>query len=728
MDPVREAFLAESGELLAVLDASLLALEKDPHNAELLNAIFRAVHTIKGGAGIVECRFVECFSHVLENTLDDLREQRLALDPELLDLLFASVDHLRAILPLAADEAAELPPALQEMGDELLRGITALAPPATASLLPEIAAPLATQGGSPIGHDSWHISVRFGENLLREGMDPASFLRFLASFGEIVHITTLTERMPPASDMDPESCYLGCEIDFRADTTKEKIERVFDFVRDSCELHILPPDSRCADFIELIMNLPEDSLRIGEILVSAGAITAQELQEGLALQQAEPGQTVGDAPPPLGEILVGQQVVQQAIVEAAAVKQVKVQERRAQEAQLIRVPADKLDHLINLVGELVIAGSSAAMVAQRERNPVLYEATSALSRLVEEVRESALRLRMVQIGEVFSRFQRVVRDSARELGKRIELQISGEETELDKSVVDKIGDPLLHLVRNAIDHGIEPVAQRLARGKPEHGTLSLAAYHESGSIVIEIGDDGGGLNRQRIRDKATERGLITPGAELSDQELCNLVFEPGFSTAEQVSSLSGRGVGMDVVRRNIEALRGSVEIESVEGQGTLIRIRLPLTLAIIDGFLMGVGDGAYVVPLDMVEECIELSADNARRNYINLRGVVLPCIRLRSFFELEGPGGKRENVVVVRYGNQKAGLVVDELMGEFQTVIKPLGQIFRQLRGVAGSTILGGGEVALILDVPALIALAVDQERASPPNSRLRDETFKQGA
>jgi len=359
----------------------------------------------------------------------------------------------------------------------------------------------------------------------------------------------------------------------------------------------------------------------------------------------------------------------------------------------------------------VIAGSSASILAQRSRDSVMGEATSAIGRLVEEVRDSALRLRMVQIGEVFSRFQRVVRDVSRELGKDIELRIRGEDTELDKSVVDKIGDPLMHLVRNAMDHGIESAEVRLQRGKPERGQLGLNAYHESGSVVIEVSDDGGGLNRQRIREKAIERGLIAENAELSDYELCHLIFEPGFSTAEQVSSLSGRGVGMDVVRRNIEALRGTVDVESREGEGSLFRIRLPLTLAIIDGFLMGVGGSAYVVPLEMVEECLELHFEAASRNYINLRGEVLPCIRLRDFLELDGQAGRRENVVVVRYGGQKAGLIVDELMGEFQTVIKPLGRIFRHLRGVAGSTILGGGEVALILDVPALIGLAVDQEK-----------------
>ncbi|PLK49840.1 chemotaxis protein CheA [Uliginosibacterium sp. TH139] len=715
MDPVREAFMAECTELLALLDESLLALENDPLNADLINAIFRAVHTIKGGAGIIECGFIERFSHVLENALDDVREGRLAISPELLDTLFGSVDHLRALLPLIPDHTANPSADMDAIGAELLARMRQISgQPEAAAANAAVQLPLQQGTGSLIGHDCWHISIRFGENVLREGMDPLSFIRYLASFGEIVHITTLVDAIPAAASMDPESCYLGCEIDFRADTSKEKIERVFEFVRDSCLLHILPPDSKLADYIELVMSLPEDNLRIGEILVAAGAITRQELLDSLQIQSREEsaGEPLETALQPLGEILVSQQVVQKEIVEAAAVKQVKAQEKRAAEAQLIRVPADKLDHLINLVGELVIAGSAAAMVAQRTRNSALFEATATISSLVEEVRESALRLRMVQIGEVFTRFQRVVRDVAKELDKNIELRISGEETELDKSVVDKIGDPLMHLVRNAIDHGIEAPDVRSARGKPERGTVGLNAYHESGSIVIEISDDGGGLNRERICAKAIERGLIAAGAELPDQDIYRLIFEPGFSTADQVSKLSGRGVGMDVVKRGIESLRGTVEVESSEGVGSLFRIRLPLTLAIIDGFLMGVSGAAYVVPLDMVEECIELSADKAGSRYINLRGEVLPCIRLREFLELGGLAGRRENVVVVRYGTQKAGLVVDELMGEFQTVIKPLGRIFRHLRGVAGSTILGGGEVALILDVPALIALAADQERA----------------
>jgi two-component system chemotaxis sensor kinase CheA len=385
------------------------------------------------------------------------------------------------------------------------------------------------------------------------------------------------------------------------------------------------------------------------------------------------------------------------------------------------VHADKLDQLIDLVGELVIAGASANLLARKSGEATLVEATSVLSRLVESIRDSALQLRMVQIGETFNRFHRVARDVSKELGKDIELVISGAETELDKSVVEKIGDPLMHLVRNAMDHGIEPTAVRAANGKPAKGRVELNAFHDSGSIVIEVIDDGGGLNKDRIEAKALEKGIIQPGQILSDQEIVNLIFEAGFSTVEKVTNLSGRGVGMDVVRKNITALRGSVDVQTQPGAGSRFTIRLPLTLAIIDGFLTGVGKSSYVIPLDMVVECIELADASTDRDYLNLRGEVLPFVRLREMFEAPGVQPSRENVVVVQYAGRKAGIVVDQLLGEFQTVIKPLGTLFRNMRGIGGSTILGSGEVALILDVQALVSrCARAEEHASRGNTGSR--------
>jgi two-component system chemotaxis sensor kinase CheA len=319
-------------------------------------------------------------------------------------------------------------------------------------------------------------------------------------------------------------------------------------------------------------------------------------------------------------------------------------------------------------------------------------------------------LRMVQIGETFNRFKRVVREVSKDLGKQIDLNISGADTELDKTLVEKISDPLMHLVRNSMDHGIESTEERIEAGKPENGTVNLSAFHESGNVVIEISDDGRGLSREKIFNKALEKGLIHEGQSLTNGEVYRLIFEPGFSTADSVTNLSGRGVGMDVVRRNIEALRGQVELESEPGKGTKMSIKLPLTLAIIDGFQVRVGDTQYIVPLDMVEECIELneetsSTSNGGENYINLRDEILPFVYLNEYFgtDKDEHGVNRDNVVVVQFGGKKAGFVVDELLGEHQTVIKPLGKIFQNLQGISGATILGSGEVAMIIDIPELI-------------------------
>ncbi|MBL8485846.1 MAG: chemotaxis protein CheA [Rhodocyclaceae bacterium] len=717
MDEVLAVFTVEAREQLAAMEEGLLRMEQGDRDPETLNAVFRAAHTIKGGAGVVEIHAVEKFTHVLENVLDRLRNGEIEVSDELVTLLLRGCDHIGALLDSV--EQGEPDGDLVAAGAGIADGLRAwtAGPPVAgggggAPRHPESEAHRA--GGDTAISDCWHISVRFGRGVLRNGMDPLAFLRYLLSLGEIVHMTTLTDAMPEAAQMDPEACYLGFEVELRSHADKEAIERVFDFVRDDCDLHILPPNSRIADYIALIEKLPEETMRLGEMLVGSGALTADELARGLALQQGQAETAPEAGKPTIGEILVGQSAVQPEIVEAAATRQKQVSEKKAAEARLIRVQADKLDHLIDLVGELVIAGASANLLAQKSRQAQLFEATSILSRLVEDIRDSALQLRMVQIGETFNRFHRVVRDVSKELGKEIELTIGGAETELDKSVVEKIGDPLMHLVRNAMDHGIESMALRLERGKPAAGQVGLNAFHDSGSIVIEVSDDGGGLPRDKILAKAVARGIIAAGQNLSDAEVANLIFEPGFSTADQVTNLSGRGVGMDVVKKNITALRGTVEVHSDEGLGSRFTIRLPLTLAIIDGFLVGVARASYVIPLEMVVECLELPGDAGDSHYLNLRGEVLPFVRLRELFEAEGDRPARENVVVVKAAGRKAGIVVDALHGEFQTVIKPMAAIFRHLRGIAGSTILGTGEVALILDVLALVGLAAANENVPP--------------
>ena len=728
MDELTSVFIQESREQLTEMEAGLLRLEQSPDDSNNINGIFRAAHTIKGGAGVVECNFIVAFTHLVENLLDSLRNGELAATGPLATLLLECCDQMNSLLDVLASGAPAPEPALQARGDALterLKQFIAEQKPETSAAsmtVHDSSVEVETSGGGVMITDSWHISVRFGKNVLRGGMDPLSFIRYLASLGEILGIETVTEAMPPADEMDPESCYMGFEIRLQTRSSKADIERVFDFVRDDCDLRILPPHSKLADYIKHIQELPEDSMRLGEILVRCGALTQAEVDDGLKQQKASTPEADSEdetPAPQLGDVLVDNKVVHKEIVEAAITKQTQISDNKSKDAKLVRVQADKLDQLIDLVGELVIAGASANLLAQKSKQGDLVEATSVLSRLVEDIRDSALQLRMVQIGDTFTRFNRLVRDVSKELGKDIELSISGAETELDKSVVEKLGDPLMHLVRNAIDHGIESAALRAERGKVENGTVQLNAYHDSGSIVIEVVDDGGGLPKEKIRAKAVEKGLIDANSPMSDQEIINLIFEAGFSTADKVTNISGRGVGMDVVRRNIQSLRGSVEVTTVEGEGSTFTIRLPLTLAIIDGFLTGVGKASYVVPLDSVVECIELADIPDNRNYLNRRGEVLPFVRLRELFEVDGDAPSRQNVVIVQYAGKKAGLVVDALLGEFQTVIKPLGVLFRNIRGIGGSTILGTGEVALILDVPALVQLVThNEERGLTTNRR----------
>jgi len=730
MDDALQTFIVESHELLQAMEDALLEIEHCEDPADSIGAIFRAAHTIKGSAGLFGLDGIVAFTHVMESVLDKVRGNELAIDDDMVALLLSCGDHIKALLNALVAGAEVTDPAVVASGEALIARLktylgaprqeaTSASASSAANLPQQHEAKVEAMGGGYVETDNWHISLRFGHDVLRNGMDPLSFLRYLGTMGQIVGISTLFDHLPAAAEMDPESCYLSFEINFKSQADKAAIEGAFEFVREDCVIHILPPKSRITDYLQFIQDLPEEEMRLGDILVRCGTLTQRELDGALAFQAGDSqhfaqANAEEDRKKPIGEIVAKAGIVHPPVVEAALEKQKQVKDAKAQESRVIRVDSEKLDNLINLVGELVIAGASASLLSHRSRDVQLQEATSNISRLVEEIRDGALQLRMVQIGETFRRFNRVVRDVSRELGKEIELQISGAETELDKTVVEKIGDPLMHLVRNSMDHGIESAELRESRGKPAKGVVRLNAFHESGSIVIEVGDDGGGLNRDRILKKAIDKGLVSPAQNLSDQEIYMLIFEAGFSTAEQVSNLSGRGVGMDVVRRNIEALRGTCELDSTEGQGSTVRIRLPLTLAIIDGFLMGVGSASYVVPLDMVKECVELSGEERQKskehNYINLRGEVLPFVRLRERFREEGKAGRRENVVVVQYGNQKAGLVVDELMGEFQAVIKPLGHLFGNLKGISGSTILGSGEVALILDVPSLIQQAVSAE------------------
>lgn len=504
----------------------------------------------------------------------------------------------------------------------------------------------------------WRIELCFNEDLLRSGMDPTEFLRLLHSLGTVHDVHTRVDSIPPAAVMDPESCYLSFSILLAASCQREDIDGIFEFVREGSEISVHEVD------------VLDDALDGG----FSGPQTVLAHSTHSPSQPAK-GHTTGHTTSPL-----------------------------------VRVPVERLDALVDLLGDLVITGASAAQLASRHGDTALRDAMGTLERLIGQMREATLGLRMLPINEVFESLPRLVRSVARDSAKEVTLTMTGGDTELDKSLLEKISDPLMHIVRNAIDHGIEPPHERTAAGKPPVGSLQLSAYQQSGSVVIEVKDDGRGLDYEAIARKAVLRGLVQPDQTLTNEELGRLLLEPGFSTREQAGRHSGRGVGMDIVRERVEALRGEVEVLSRRGHGTTVRLRLPLTLAIIDGFLVTVGESSFVIPLELMVECVDARQHHMFDGAVTLRGETMPCLRLREVFGLPPLTEGRESLVVVQYGNsQRAGLFVDGLQGEVQAVVKPLGMLFNKVGGLSGSTVLGDGRLALILDVPQLIHRAASR-------------------
>ncbi len=652
------AFISEAHEHIVMLEQLLLQLESNADDRELLDALFRSAHTIKGSAGIFGVDRVVAFTHHVETLLDQMRAGRKVLTPEISTLLLQCNDQIRSLVNAAGSPQSESAETLR-VRNELVQRLR--------FEYGDVHGPSATQPAPPTPSDAtpsrrWQIAVKFGADTFRNGMDPLAILNYLRGVGDIVDLRCDVSAIPDIKTINPECCHLGFGFGLDTSAARERIDSAFSFVREDCVLDIVAPEEHEAVAAAVSENPTADN---------AKAAPAAELK-------ARDGAAKAGA---------------------------------ADDNRFIRVEAERLDHVINLLGELVIASAGASLLARQSRQRSLIEANQQITTLVEEIRNGTLQLRMVPIGDTFARFRRVVRDTAAELGKDIALEVIGAETELDKSVVERIVDPLMHLVRNALDHGLETPAQRLSAGKAARGTLTLSACHESGSILIRIIDDGRGIDRDKVLKTAWERGLLEQGSVPSDEAILNLIFAAGFSTAEKVTNLSGRGVGMDVVRRNIEALRGVVALSSETGRGACIEIRLPLTLAIIDGFLVGVGLSKFIIPLDSVIEVIESRGVDATpnlrgRSVVELRGHMLPVVNLRSLFALESPEPARSSIVVIQSSTVRYGVMVDMLLGQHQTVIKPLGRLLSGLRGISGSTILGNGEVALIIDAGTLGDLA----------------------
>ncbi|MFK5983992.1 MAG: chemotaxis protein CheA [Pseudomonadota bacterium] len=731
LDENVQIFISEAVELLEEMESALLELEDSNGDEEILGLIFRAAHTIKGSAGLFGFDHIIEFTHVVENVLDDMRNCIIPISSELITTLMRSKDQMGELID-ALPEENNFDPAEEKEIIDLLKAFQQ-GGATTNSSEPSIEnndIPLAPkvdneqQNSAEIAQsDHYHISLRLGLDTFRQGFDPIAMFRQLKDLGKLKEIITIQETVPTLDKIDAESCYLGWEIALESTAEKEQISEIFEFI-DGINCNILPPKSHFSAYQHMIEQLSdEDDLAIGQILIKTGTLTEQELQQVLNQQKGTP-ELVGD-------LLVENKMVQEEVVEQALEKQKKVKAKKQQALNFVKVDSEKLDKLVNLVGELVINGAKMSQLSEKFDDDDLSETMENMMLSLEELRETALGLRMIPIGATFNRFHRVVRDISNNLQKNIRLEIYGAETELDKTVIEKIADPLMHLVRNSLDHGIELPDDRERQGKEREGLIKLNAHHEAGMIVIKITDDGKGLDADKLLEKAIEKGLVKEGQKLSRTEIFNLIFEAGFSMAKEISNISGRGVGMDVVRRNIESLRGSININSEKGTGTTISIQLPLTLAIIDGFHVQVNFEDFIIPLDMIKECVTLNEtqleETSIHDYITLRDEVLPLIKLTQYFSIErnekrttSPAPveekavhkrRHENVVVVQFGNKKVGMTVDTLLGETQAVIKPMGRIFKGLNGFAGFTILGSGHVALVMDVPGLVKDVVSNEK-----------------
>lgn len=721
MASVLAAFLVEGRELVQALEDGLLSLDPgvEECDRENVNAMFRAAHTIKGSAGIVGLMGLGEFTHHVESLLDRVRDGEPLLDEACITRLLRCCDHIRLLID-AAEAGDTAGAALEEAGQALLATLSGTPVLAVAG---GRAAEAEAPSAPPEAAAGFRLVASFGRDCLRDGLDPLAALRYLEHRSGGLHTVVLQDRVPVLDELQPLDCWFAFASRAQAGSETDARE-AFEFFGGDCVVVVLPahaaPEAVAAALAPLRAVLGHD---LPPAWRDAGLLSPREwvgdTTDGGVSQAAGPSAATASSPvslrtaealPVVDAAAAGPAAT--AVTASSAPASSATAPGSARAARVVRVPADRLDELILQVGELVIAGAGVDILARQTRHARLNEAVEQLKALIDTIQSGTLQLRMVPIGETFGRFQRVVRDVAQELGKNVQLVVVGGDTELDKAMVERIGDPLMHLVRNALDHGMEMPADRLAAGKPAQGTLQLRACHESGSVVIEVSDDGRGLDRPRILAKAIERGVVAAGDKLSDTEIDQLIFEPGFSTAAAVTSLSGRGVGMDVVRQGVEALRGSIMLASQPGQGTRVQIRLPLTLAIIEGFMVGVGRERFILPLDSVVECVELPAealDPAAPRYVNLRNELLPYVCLREAFGVDGRRPRRPSVVVVRTNGQKTGVLVDTLHGEIQTVIKPMNTIFGHLRAVSGTSVLGTGDIALILDLPQLVQASVDR-------------------
>jgi two-component system chemotaxis sensor kinase CheA len=692
-DKHREAYREEALELLNELEESLLELEDNRSDKEIISRVFRALHTIKGSGAMFGFDEIASFTHDVENIYELLRDGKADVTKPLIDLTLEARDHMRLLL----DAGSGGEPADEEEGNRILAALKATLPAETLageSIEARAEEQKIEETYQLSGQEmTYRVFFRPHQNILLKGINPLFMLDDLRALGRN-HIMAYLSEIPEIEEISPEASYIYWDILLTTDRPASDIRDVFMFVEDEAEISI--------DLIDEggLISGEADYKKLGEILIERGDLKQDDIEAVLGGRKL------------LGEMIVDSGIappmaVKSALAEQEFVKDVRKKRRALDQASTVRVPAEKLDRLVDLVGEMVTMQARLTQIAFGRKDPLLTSVSEEVERLTAELHDSAMNIRMVPIGSTFSKFRRLVRDLSSDLERDINLIMEGAETELDKTVIDKLNDPLVHIIRNSIDHGIEKPSEREAAGKHRQGTIKISALHSGSDVLIKIQDDGAGIDTKAVFRKASDLGLASQDHELTEHEIFNVLFQPGFSTATKVSSVSGRGVGMDVVKRSVESLRGTVECSSRKGLGTTITLRIPLTLAIIEGLLIKVAESFFVMPLLAVEECVELSTIDAHEEYgrslVDVRGELVPYIRLRQKFAIDGERPALEQVVIIRHEDKRIGFSVDEVVGEHQTVLKSLSRVYKNIRAISGATILGNGTVALILDLPKLI-------------------------
>ncbi len=676
-------FREEAVERLAELEETMMELENTPENPELIAAAFRALHTIKGSGAMFGFSEIESFTHNIENVFNEVREGTIPVTQELIALTLAAHDQIKRMLDPSNQDEEEIQKQKKitaSFNKLLFKGVADDQP---------VEAETIQDNEQPSETLTYRIRFKPSPNIFTFGTNPMLLLDELRELGDCF-IIGQTNDMPPLEEMDPEVCYTGWDIILTTNQGMNAIRDIFIFVEDDSDLTINAVESGNG------FDRNEPVKRLGEILVDRGDIKPEELNQFLKKYER-----IGQKMEQAG--LVTSDKIQSALAEQRQIKQLKDKQNKSETIQSIRVESHKLDKLVDLVGELVTGQASLSQLALSRNDSSLIRVAEEIERLTAELRDNTMSVRMLNFGTTFNKFKRLIRDLSLELGIEVDLITAGGDTELDKTVIDQLNDPLVHILRNSVDHGIETPDTRQAAGKPRRGSIHLSAQHSGAHVLIKVRDDGAGLDLESIRNKAIEKGLISLDGKLTEGETYALIFEPGFSTAKAVTNVSGRGVGMDVVKKTIGALRGTVEVNSKKGFETTITIKLPLTLAIIDGLLVEVGGDHFVVPLTSVVECVELTQEDLVRHHgrhlIRVRDQIVPYIRLREQFRINGNPPDIEQIVITEIDSRRVGFVVDHVIGKHQTVIKNLSKVYRNVEAISGATIMADGNVALILDI-----------------------------